>query len=189
MNFKELWYAANTLNSGKLFMWAFVNKVMLLKRRLRTVTLGSTVEGLALIVLMLFSANVQKDFRGGKRALSFWKKARWYLFIAKVLVLPSLVCGSSFIPAVPALPSGELGSCLERWAKVGAKKYNCVVQKVTNIDRKKRMNMMKVNETHVHAVYEKIKVLHYFSFAADRLIFFLLMSISHILCKICRNLL
>jgi len=44
---------------------------MLLKRRLRTVTLGSTVEGLALIVLMLFSANVQKDFRGGKRALSF----------------------------------------------------------------------------------------------------------------------
>ena len=26
---------------------------------------------------------------------------------------------------------------------------------------KKEMNMMKVNETHDHAVYEKIKVLHY----------------------------
>jgi len=30
---------------------------------------------------------------------------------------------------------------------------------------KKGMNMMKVNETHDHAVYEKIKELHYFGFA------------------------
>jgi len=41
--------------------------------------------------------------------------------------------------------------------------------------------MMKVNETHVHAVYEKMKVLHYFRFAAEELIFFLLISILHIL--------
>jgi len=27
------------------------------------------------------------------------------------------------------------------------------------------MNMMKVNETHDHAVYEKINVLHYFRFS------------------------
>jgi len=48
--------------------------------------------------------------------------------------------------------------------------------------------MMKVNETHVHAIYVKIKVLHYFRFAAERLIFFLLISISHILGKLCRSL-
>jgi len=30
-----------------------------------------------------------------------------------------------------------------------------------------------------HAVYEKIKVLHYFTFAAEGLMFFLLISISH----------
>jgi len=41
--------------------------------------------------------------------------------------------------------------------------------------------MIRVNETHDHAVYEKIKVLHYFRFAAEELIFFLLISISHIL--------
>jgi len=41
---------------------------------------------------------------------------------------------------------------------------------------------------HDHAVYEKIKVLHYFRFAVKRLIFFLLISISHILGKLCRNL-
>jgi len=29
------------------------------------------------------------------------------------------------------------------------------------------MNMMKVNEAHVYAVYEQIKVLHYFRFAAE----------------------
>ena len=33
---------------------------------------------------------------------------------------------------------------------------------------KKEINMTKVNETHVHAFYEKIKVLHYFRFAAKR---------------------
>jgi len=30
------------------------------------------------------------------------------------------------------------------------------------------MNMMEVNETYVHAVYEKIEVWHYFRFAARR---------------------
>jgi len=49
-------------------------------------------------------------------------------------------------------------------------KYNCVVQKVTNALQKE---MMKVNETHGHAVYEKIKGPHYFRFAAEGLIFFL----------------
>jgi len=43
------------------------------------------------------------------------------------------------------------------------------------------MNMMKVNETHGHAVYEKIKILHYFRFNTEGLIYFLLISISHIL--------
>jgi len=38
------------------------------------------------------------------------------------------------------------------------------------------MNMMKVNESHDHAVCEKIKVLHYFRFAAQGFIFFLLIQ-------------
>jgi len=46
--------------------------------------------------------------------------------------------------------------------------------------------MMKVNETHDHAVYEKINVLHYFRFSEKRLIFLLVISMSHILGKICR---
>jgi len=37
---------------------------------------------------------------------------------------------------------------------------------------------MKVNETHDYAVCKKIKVMHYFGFAAEGLIFFLLISIS-----------
>jgi len=61
-----------------------------------------------------------------------------------------------------------------------------VVQKVTNVHQKRGMNMMKVNETHIHVVYEKIKVLHYFRFAAEGLIFFL--TISYALGKRCRNL-
>jgi len=55
---------------------------------------------------------------------------------------------------VPALPLGELDGCQGRWAKGGAKKgkkYNYVVQKVTNVHQGKITNMMKVNETHVHA--------------------------------------
>jgi len=54
-----------------------------------------------------------------------------------------------------------------------------VVQKVTNVHQTKGMNMMEVNETHIHSVYKKIKVLHYLRFAAEGLIFFLLISISH----------
>jgi len=50
------------------------------------------------------------------------------------------------------------------------------------------MNTMKVNETQVHAIYEKIKVLHYFRLAAEGLLFFLLISISHIPGKLCLNL-
>jgi len=56
---------------------------------------------------------------------------------------------------------------------------------------KKGMNMMKVNETHDHPVHEKIKVVHYFRFTAavEGLMFFLLfVSISHILGKLCGNL-
>jgi len=48
--------------------------------------------------------------------------------------------------------------------------------------------MMKVNEMHDHAVYEKMKAQHYFRLAAEGLIFFLLISSSHILNKLCRNL-
>jgi len=44
---------------------------------------------------------------------------------------------------------------------------------------------MKVNETRDHAVYEKIKILHYFRCATEGLIFFLLISISRILGKLC----
>jgi len=47
---------------------------------------------------------------------------------------------------------------------------------------------MKVNGSRVHAVYEKIEVLRYFSFSAERLVFFLVFSTSHILGKLCRNL-
>jgi len=57
--------------------------------------------------------------------------------------------------------------------------------------------MMKVNETHVHAVYEMTKVLNYFRFAVEGLKFFLLVSISNLsdglisyqlLGELCRNL-
>ena len=50
------------------------------------------------------------------------------------------------------------------------------------------MNIMKVNETHDHAVYEKTKVLHCFRCVAEGVIFLLLISISHTLGKLCRNL-
>jgi len=43
--------------------------------------------------------------------------------------------------------------------------------------------MMKVNVTHVHAIYEQTEVLQYFRFAAQGLILFLLTSVSHILGK------
>ena len=78
---------------------------------------------------------------------------------------PLLPCKES----VPALPLDQLGGCLGRWANRGrqkGQKYNCLVQKVTNVHQEKIMNMMKVNETHVHAVYEKTEVRHYFRFAA-----------------------
>jgi len=55
----------------------------------------------------------------------------------------------------------------------GRQKCNCVIQKVTNVHQEKGMNMMKVNEIHDYAVSEKTKVLHYFRFAAEGLIFFL----------------
>jgi len=45
------------------------------------------------------------------------------------------------------------------------------------------MNRMKVKERHVHAINEKIEVLHYLRFAAEGLIFFPLISSSHILGK------
>jgi len=72
---------------------------------------------------------------------------------------------------VPALPLDELGGCLGRWAKGGAiknKKYNYVLQRVTNVSQEKIMNMMKVNEAYVHAVFEEIEVRHYFRFSARR---------------------
>jgi len=71
----------------------------------------------------------------------------------------------------------------------GRQNYNCVLQKVTNAHQNKGNKVMKVNETHDHAVYEKINVLHYFRFAVEGLIFFLLISVSHILNKLRRNLL
>jgi len=45
------------------------------------------------------------------------------------------------------------------------------------------MNMMKGNGTHVHAINEKSEVLHYFRFVAKGLMFFLLISSSHVLGK------
>jgi len=45
-----------------------------------------------------------------------------------------------------------------------------------------------MNETHYHAVYEKIKVLHYFRIAAKGLIFVPLISLSHMLGNLCRSL-
>jgi len=68
--------------------------------------------------------------------------------------------------------------------QTGRQKFNCVIQKVTNVYQNKGMNMMKVNETRVRAFCEKIKVLHSFRFAAEGLIFFLLISISHIVGKL-----
>jgi len=47
--------------------------------------------------------------------------------------------------------------------------------------------MMNTDETHVQAFYEKMKVLRYFRFAAEEVLFFLLISVSHILGKLRRN--
>jgi len=46
---------------------------------------------------------------------------------------------------------------------------------------KSKRTLMKVDEIHVHAVCEKIEVLHYFRFATEGFVFSLLISISHIL--------
>jgi len=46
-------------------------------------------------------------------------------------------------------------------------KCKFVVQKVTNVLQSKWMKMMKLNGTHVQAVFEKMKVLHYFRFGAE----------------------
>jgi len=59
---------------------------------------------------------------------------------------------------VPALPLDELGGCLGRWAKGGTKIQLCGSESEERTP-KKGMNMIKVYETHDHAVYEKIKVL------------------------------
>jgi len=48
--------------------------------------------------------------------------------------------------------------------------------------------MIKVNETHVHAVYGKIEAVHYFKFAAEELIIFILISISHMQGELHHNL-
>jgi len=50
------------------------------------------------------------------------------------------------------------------------------------------MNIMKVNAAHVHGVCEKIEVLRYLRFVAERLIFSLLIPFSHDLSKLGRNL-
>jgi len=71
---------------------------------------------------------------------------------------------------VPALPLGELSGCLGRWAKRAPKIQLCGSGSHERTP-KKGMNKMKVNETHDHAVHEKIKVLHYFRFAAEELKF------------------
>jgi len=66
----------------------------------------------------------------------------------------------------PALPLGELGGCLWRLAKESAKKdqkYKYVLQKVTNVHQDKIINMMKMSESHVNAVYEKTEVRHLIS--------------------------
>jgi len=39
---------------------------------------------------------------------------------------------------------------------------------VTNVHQEKIMNMMKVIEIYVHAVYQKVEVRHYFRFAARK---------------------
>ena len=80
---------------------------------------------------------------------------------------PLLPCKES----VPALPLDQLGGCLGRWANRGrqkGQKYNCLVQKVTNVHQEKIMNVIKVNEAHVHTVYEKREIRHYFRLASRR---------------------
>jgi len=85
-----------------------------------------------------------------------------------------------------ALPLGELGGCLWRWPKGGPKIQLCGSESGERAP-KKEMNMMNTDETHVHAFYEKMKVLRYFRFAAEGVLFFLLISASHILGKLRRN--
>jgi len=63
---------------------------------------------------------------------------------------------------VPALPLGELVGCLGRWAK-GAPKIQLCGSESDERTPKKGLSIMKANEAHVHAVYEKIKILYYLS--------------------------
>ena len=79
--------------------------------------------------------------------------------------------------------TSRLPRALRQWRR---QNYSCVVQKVTNVHKTRGMNMMKVNDTHIHVVYEKIKALHYFRFAAEGLIFFVTISISYTVGKRCR---
>ena len=62
----------------------------------------------------------------------------------------------------------------QRGCQKRTKKYDYVVQKMTNVHQAKNMmsvkwrltfmNMINVNEIHLHAVYEKIEVWHYFHY-------------------------
>jgi len=104
-----------------------------------------------------------------------------FLFLSRDTSLP-----------VRALPLGKLDDCLGRRAN-GAPKIQLCGSESDERTPKKIMNIMKMNETTDHAVDEKIKVLHYyfqvlfFRFSAEGLILFLLISISNILGKLCRN--
>ena len=59
--------------------------------------------------------------------------------------------------SVPALPLCAPSGCLGCWVK-GSAKNTIVWLRSDERTRKKGMNMMKVNETHDHEVYKKIKV-------------------------------
>ena len=67
----------------------------------------------------------------------------------------------------------------QRGAKKDQKNTIVLFRKWRAYTKWKWMNMMKVNRTHVQAVYEKILVLHYFRFGAEES--FLSISISCIL--------
>jgi len=90
-------------------------------------------------------------------------------FYVSLMAICRILSETNCIHPGPALPSGKVGDYLGRWAKVGAKIQLCA-SGMDELTPKKGINMMNVNETHDHAVYQKIKVMHYSSFAAEWLI-------------------
>ena len=145
------------------------------------VTVGS-------ITLFLFKKQISKTFDSADRRTSASHEAS--LLIARKVHLCNfqmkwtIICTSiqpsvksnrptTFanwtLSPVPAVPWGELGGCLGCWTKGGAKKDQKMQLFGSENDERTQSRSectwLKLNETHVYAVYENTEVLNHFRFA------------------------